>query len=99
MAFVSLLSLVTKKFSFHPFLEVRNLAPNKLRKETMLRSSVDKPLHRNKCDFGPSGSQINDPLKQILNARAQREARKKMSIGIQVQLLFLNKIITLDFSF
>ena len=76
MAFVSLLSLVTKKFSFHPFLEVKNMSPNKLEE-----NYVEKPgsQHRNKCDFGPSGSQIDDPLKQILTGRGQIEARKKIA--------------------
>ena len=83
MAFVSLLSLVTKKFSFHPFLEVRNLAPNKLRKETMLRSSVDKPLHRNKCDFGPSGSQI----------KGIRDAGSTADFRILFEILKFNNLI------
>ena len=42
--------------------------------------------HRNKCKFGVSRSQTDDPLKQTPSARTKIDARWKMSIRIWVQL-------------
>ena len=38
--------------------------------------------HRNKCKFGVSRSQTDDPLKQIPSARAKIDARWKMGSAI-----------------